>query len=484
MPNLHLSLPKFTPRLTTSHSPLRLARRPLSTATSEWSDPMRYARTRLPVDEATTLPGAVYHDEAFFQLEKKNVFHSSWVAAAELVDLQNPGDVVPTNIGGAPVLLVNDKGVIRAFHNVCRHRGAQLVHDKCSKRSTILCPYHRWGYALDGRLVGTPSFDDDPNGKRVPEKLREKFRTNHVKDFDKNAMGLHPVRVDCALGLAFVNLNGEAPALREWFGDLLPEFDDFDRALSIGNVKGTHRKVYDIAANWKVLMENYLEYYHLPAVHPDLCKVSGVDEHCRFQGSGMYMAFCTDPLTVGGTPLDPGRLPNFPSLYPHRAGKAYHVALFPNTFFSLYPDALFRVVLSPQSAGRTLEHATLMTHDGALSVPDAEAKIEELFAFWDQINTEDIVICETVQRGIIAPAYEGGRFSFRFEEPLHRFQNMVVDKMLPDAPTRYRIPVGDVVEDLGESTAAPVLVATASEQAVASPPAPAASTLSACIAAA
>jgi phenylpropionate dioxygenase-like ring-hydroxylating dioxygenase large terminal subunit len=80
-------------------------------------------------------------------------------------------------IAGAPIILANDKGTIRAFHNVCRHRGAQLVSEKCTNRRTILCPYHRWGYALDGRLMGTPSFDDDPDGKKVPEKLRELFKT-------------------------------------------------------------------------------------------------------------------------------------------------------------------------------------------------------------------------------------------------------------------------------------------------------------------
>eukprot|EP00966_Prymnesium_polylepis_P324013 7380123-Prymnesium_polylepis.1 len=386
-------------------------------------------RTRLPVDEATTLPGAVYHDEEFFSLEKNNVFQSSWVAAAELVDLQNPGDLVPATIGGAPVVLANDNGTIRAFHNVCSHRGAQLINAKCSKRRTILCPYHRWGYALDGRLVGTPSFDDDPDGKKVPEQLREKFRTHHVKDFDKSKMGLKPINVECALGLAFVNLSGEAPPLAEWFGDLLPQFADFEKSLGAGKLHATHRKTYNIDANWKVrqvrvrvrvtgrraharrararappppspplrltarlaprplcrsrvvrrsrqvLVENYLEYYHLPAVHPDLCKVSGVDEHRRNQGRGMYMGFATDPLTKGGTPLDPGRLPVFPTIAAHRTETAYHLSLFPNTFFSLYPDAFFRVVLSPQSAGRTVEHATLMTHAGALSVPDADAKM-------------------------------------------------------------------------------------------------------------
>ena len=128
---------------------------------------------------------------------------------AEQSDLNERGDVVPIKVAGTGVILANHKGSIKAFHNVCRHRGAslssvsllclhlqcissssgaKLVEKKCKRRSTILCPYHRWGYALDGRCVGTPAFDADETGKAIPEKLREKFRTYHVKNFDKKDM--------------------------------------------------------------------------------------------------------------------------------------------------------------------------------------------------------------------------------------------------------------------------------------------------------
>ena len=104
---------------------------------------------------------------------------------------------------------------------------------------------------------------------------------------------------------------------------------------------------YNIDANWKVLIENFLEYYHLPAVHPALCFVSGVDDHDRVQGTGMYMCFGTFPLTQGGTALDPGRLPHFKGLGATNQESAYHVCIFPNVFFSLYPDNFFRVILQP-----------------------------------------------------------------------------------------------------------------------------------------
>ena len=182
----------------------------LSTAKAidPWSDPSVYSHTRAPIDEASTLPGSVYHSDSFFSAERERIFQSSWVAAAELCDLPNSGDVMPVSVGNTSIILTNDKGTIRAFHNVCRHRGAKLVSEKCSKRRTILCPYHRWGYALDGRLLATPSFDDDPCGKKVPERLRAQFSTHHVKNFDKEKNSLFPVRVDFALGLAFVKTHG------------------------------------------------------------------------------------------------------------------------------------------------------------------------------------------------------------------------------------------------------------------------------------
>ena len=299
-----------------------------------------------------------------------------------------------------------------------------------------------------GRLVSTPLFDGDEARKAVPENLRGKF-TGYVKDFDKKEMGLFPVRVESALGLIFVNLNGEAPPLTDWLGDLLPAVLEFRPVLETpGALVAASKKTYDCKANWKVLVENYLEYYHLPAVHPALCNVSGVDEHERRQGKGMYMGFATYPLngdsTAGPTPIDPGRLPPFPGLRGANLQTAWHICIFPNVFFSLYPDHFFRVVLTPHGPNRTIESSTLFTHKSSVDAsPEAPKVLEGMFKFWDAVNLEDIQICENVQVGTSSTPYTGGRFSFRFEETIHRFQNMVVDKVLAEEGTRYRIPEGD-----------------------------------------
>jgi len=383
-------------------------RRKFSTAATDWTEQAVYSPTRTHVDDAYTLPGSVYSDEVFHGLETQRVWHSSWVCVAELADMSNSGDVIPGDVAGTPILLANDGGHVRAFRND--------------------------GGAFDemrGVFEGPLSDVTQVQVKR------------QLSDVSKQMSELTPLRVGSAMGLVFVNVNGEAPTLTEWLGDLVPWLTDYEEALKAGELIATHRTSYDIKANWKLLIENFLEYYHLPAVHPALCNVSGVDEHQRYQGKGMYMGFATHPLTVGGTAIDPGRLPPFPSVGAHRHKSAYHISIFPNVFFSLYPEAFFRVRLSQSSPGRTLEHATLQTHAAALEAPNASAILQEIFAFWDNVNTEDILICENVQEGTKSLGYNRGRFSFRFEEPLHRFQNMVVDKMLCEDETRYRIPEGD-----------------------------------------
>lgn len=139
---------------------------------------------------------------------------------------------------------------------------------------------------MDGALIGTPAFDDDR--RKIPKKLRDKFDVSHVVSFDRVANGLKPVRVDMELGMVFVNVDGQAPSLQDWLGNLLDDLSEYQQSWEGGKqlVMTEHTKTYRTNANWKLLYENFLEYYHLPAVHPGLCPVSGVDEHARRQGKG------------------------------------------------------------------------------------------------------------------------------------------------------------------------------------------------------
>ena len=249
-----------------------------------------YAATRRPVELAQTLVPAAYTSDTFLALERERVFGASWAVAGLVAELREPGDVLVPEIGGRSVFVVrHGDGGLRAFYNVCRHRGTQLLEAGERKvKRFIRCPYHSWAYDLNGRCIGTPLFA----GSDIPPDQQAAFDMEGVKAFDKADHGLLPVAVDEWGPFVFVHLGADPRPLREQLGDL-PErvagyrLDEWE----IARVKG-----YEIAANYKLVAENFMEYYHLPWVHPGLVKVSPIDAHHRWQGRGMYAGFCTSPI--------------------------------------------------------------------------------------------------------------------------------------------------------------------------------------------
>ncbi len=379
----------------------------------DWSAAETWEPIRRPVDAAATLPPPAYTDPAYHEAERVAIFSRGWVGAAMCGDLDEPGRVLVRDVGGTSVIITrNADGDIRAFLNSCAHRGTELVEDDSVLGRVIRCPYHRWSYDLDGTLVSTPMFDEVP-----------------VVRFDPSDFGLRRVRVESFAGVVWVSLADDVEPVGEWFGDLGRRFggygiDDFVVADSAS---------YDVAADWKLLTENFQEYYHLTWVHPELAKVSRVRDHYRFQGAGRYCGQTTTP--VSGDQRDEWTaLPPAPGLSPSDAVSGRHVALFPNVMISLLPNHACTFLLEPLGPGRTRERiAWSLPHE-----PDAAA-FAELRKFWVDVNNEDIDICQRAQRGIAKGRFEGGRLSPRFEEPLHRFYNMLADRFTGVD----RIPPGD-----------------------------------------
>lgn len=258
-----------------------------------------------------------------------------------------------------------------------------------------------------------------------------------AKNFDKKDYPLFKIKVEVWGPYVFATKAENTPSLVECLGDMVQDLEQHP----LSELVVAREKEFEPKANWKLLMENFMEYYHLPAVHPELCLVSGVDEHQRRQGKGMNVGFVTYPMTRGGTPIDPGILPPMPGLSPENQETAWFHAIFPNTFYFLMPDHIFVVILSPSGAERTVERSALLVHPSLKDSgdPEVEEKLDAMMAFYDKTNMEDIVACERVQEGVQSSAYEGGRYSFKFEETIHRFQNMCIDHMIG----RPRIPAGD-----------------------------------------
>lgn len=398
-----------------------------------------YARTRRPVSLAETLVPEAYTADAFFALERERVFASAWVAVGCSAALREPGDVLVTEAAGRSLFVVRQHdGALRAFYNVCRHRGTQLLAaGECHVKRFVRCPYHSWAYDLDGRCVGTPLFIDSD----IPPDQQAAFDMTDVAAFDRADYGLLPVLVEEWGPLVFVNLDPEASPLAEYLGDLPARtagyrLDEWELACTAE---------YRIEANYKLVAENFVEYYHLPWVHPGLVKVSPIKAHHRWQGTGMYVGFCTSPIapdTADGG-WQSGLAP-ISGLSPSDATSARFAWLFPNVAINILPNHLFIILAQPISPALTHETTYLLTHPESANGDDTEQALEGLVRFWDTVNREDIGIVERVQRGLSTTPFPGGRLCYRFEESLHRFQNMIIDRMVG----KHHVPPGDGSETM------------------------------------
>ncbi len=215
-----------------------------------------------PTGDAVCLPNAAYTDSAVFEAERKRLFAEGWVWVAAGAQLPHRGDVLPLTSAGLPILLVRDKdNQINAFHNVCRHRGVQLVAEPQKRRPMLVCRYHSWTYGLDGSLIRTPCFSgpDDHDSPGI----------------DRARMGLERIRCETWNDLVFIDLSGKAPPLARHLAPLSARWAHYDMTrLRHG---GSCR--FDLAANWKLAIENFLESYHLPWAHPTLNKASKMEVH-------------------------------------------------------------------------------------------------------------------------------------------------------------------------------------------------------------
>ncbi len=339
--------------------------------------------------------------------------------------------------GRSLIVCRNKAGELRAFDNVCRHRGAQICAAGGHVARFFQCPYHAWAYDLDGALLGTPLFTPD---SQVPLDQRGIFDMSDVKAFDKADFGLHPVRVDSFGPLVVVCLDPAARPLDDLVGDLRRRLAGY----RMDEWEVSRTATYEIEANWKLVAENFMEYYHLPWVHPGLVKVSPMNAHYRWQGPGTYVGFCTTPIASNADEGGWQGLPAISRLNDVDAVSARFVVLFPNVALSVLPNHVFMMIMHPTSASHTSEQTFLLTNPESLDDAGSEAAIDELLQFWDSVNREDVDIVEVVQRGMANTSYTGGRMCYRFEESVHRFQNLVIDRMLGVD----RIPEGDEVEQV------------------------------------
>ncbi len=388
------------------------------------TNPDVWAGTRNRISDASGLDPRLYTDAEVHRLELERVFERAWVCVGLSAEARTPGTVLVRSVGRRSVLItVDEAGAHRGHLNTCRHRGTELVPADCAVRGTIRCPYHRWGYGLDGTLISTPRFD---HGTKP--------------SLDTGAMGLIPVRVAEAVGLLFATLDPDVAPIEDWLGDL-PErlvgygLDSWDVA---------EQMEVEIEANWKLITENFQEYYHLPWVHPDLATVSRVEDHYRYQGPGMYCGQTTTPVSDGdgSTWLS---LPAKPGLDSSDSVSGRHLAIFPNVVLSILPNHAFVMRLQPVGPGVTRETCSWLLPNPLGTDAGRLAGFETLRRFWIEVNGEDIDVVQRSQRGLstASGAAPAGPLVPRFEEPLHRFHSMLADHLTNDVVRSTDIPGGD-----------------------------------------
>ena len=363
-----------------------------------------------PTGSARGLPREIYTDPEFFALERDRMLAATWFCVGVTSDLPQRGYLLPRDLAGIPLLLVRDReNAVRAFHNVCSHRGVQLVDEPRAARAGITCPYHAWTYGLDGQLLRRPRFQGSDSAPDDP--------------FDPVELGLKPVRCEQWLELLFVNLDGQAPPLAEYVAPLAARWSDRD----FGLLRHGGGLRFTIGANWKLVIENYCERYHLPSVHPELNRYSAIDHSFQIIGEGLYSG--VGSTAYAPAPVGAAALPGFPGVGPDRRQLAEYVALFPNVMLGVLYDHVYAFILDPASSARTHERFEFYYIGDAAMQPELAAAREACIERRRTINGEDIGIVERLQVGRHSPAMTGGVFSPALEDTTHNFQKTLLARL-------------------------------------------------------
>jgi Rieske 2Fe-2S family protein len=345
---------------------------------------------------ARTMPGHYYTSSDIHERDQERVFGRSWICVGRESDIAEPGQFFTATVAGESLIVVRDKaGKIHAHFNVCRHRGTRLcTQEKGAFSSTIQCPYHAWTYGLDGTLVGAPHMDDTPG-------------------FAKRDYPLHEAALAQWEGFVFVNLANEpAPFAKFWE----PVAQRFSR-YNLASLRTVRRIDYDVAANWKLVMQNYSECLHCPTIHPELSTklpyTSGANDLTEgaFLGGYMEIKAPNESATISGRACG---LP-LGKLSAEDMRRAYYYTLFPSMMLSIHSDYAVWYSVQPVTAESCRVRCEWMVNPDSPTWPGYN--IADAEEFWDKTNRQDWNICEQSQAGVRSRVYAPGPYSPRESVP-------------------------------------------------------------------
>ena len=371
---------------------------------------MQNKTMRLDVNEqiecAHTLASRFYTDPSILELERSKIFRRTWQLVGTLSHacgevngakrtIADPETFFTAELAGEPIVIVRDKqGTLRAFSNVCRHRAGPIAQGSGCK-NVLRCGYHGWTYTLDGRLIGTPDVEG-------------------VEFFDRSTMGMVPLRVETWEQFIFVNFDAHAEPLATFLGEIPRQA----RGFQFDGLQMVERRDYLIDCNWKVYVDNYLEGYHIPIAHPGLMRE--ID----------YAGYRTETFRYYSQQFAPIRAMKSEDkgerLYaPGTIGlqEALYFWVFPNLMVNIYPDNVSTNVILPISQDKTLTIFEWFFHDAGSAA--TRERVRKAVEFSDQVQQEDIGLCESVQRGLRSSTYDRGRYSVRRENGVHHFHMLL-----------------------------------------------------------
>jgi choline monooxygenase len=381
-------------------------------------DPAALLRVLQPIAKASGLPNQAYTGADFFAFERDRIIAKTWFCIGFGKDVPATGDIRPVRLMGVPLLMARRAdGSIGIMHNVCSHRGTELVTEPGNAAKLIRCPYHSWVYDLDGRLVSTPNVGG--------------ARQRDCPGFDRAQHGLKPVRGAYFWDMVFVNLDGKAEPFETFIAPLAKRWADFDMGR-IRHPGGSGSLELAVNCNWKLAVENYCEAYHLPSVHPTLNSYSRLEDHFGIAEDGHFAGQGTHaytPLLVEGGP----GLPQFSGLPERWSKAAEYVALFPNVLLGIHRDHYFAIRLEPLAPDRTLEHLEIYYVGEESTARHYDQVKDANLAAWRRVFAEDVAIVERMQSGRQSPAFQGGVFSPVMDPPTHCFHRWMAERLLAAA---------------------------------------------------
>jgi choline monooxygenase len=364
------------------------------------------------VECAETLPSRFYIDPAILTLEKERIFRKTWQLVGTLNQacgevgsakrtIADPGAFFTVDVVGEPVVVVRDAaGTLRAFSNVCRHRAGPIAQG-AGCRNVFNCAYHGWTYTLDGRLIGTPEVDG-------------------MEFFDRSTMGMFPLRCETWEQFIFINFDLQATPL----SGFLENIPQQAAGLEFKGIELAERRDYYVNCNWKVYVDNYLEGYHIPIVHPGLMKEIDYPRYrtevFRYASQQLGPVKEMKPGDTGERVYAPGP----------GSKEALYFWIFPNLMLNIYPDNISINLIVPLGHDRTLTIFEWYFHDAHSE--KVRERVRKAIGFSETVQQEDIHICESVQRGLQSSTYDRGRYSVKRENGVHHF-HMLLSEFLQSA---------------------------------------------------